>query len=171
MKKECIAIIGVLILTSLAAVGRNPPAIEIAPENMQRHRMGVEVSTVSAPDDSRDLLRFKVSAPATFDAHRGRIILVGLSGTNVAFMIPVATVREDDRILGQFDMAREQLAHTQCLVQYVEGAMIATAFHLRLLEFAEKKEKRQIGIGTPLAERPSHTTNRTDRVISGSAAY
>jgi hypothetical protein len=40
-------------------------------------------------------------------------------------------------------MAREQLAHTQCLVQYVEGAMIATAFHLRLLEFAEKKEKRQ----------------------------
>ena len=28
-----------------------------------------------------------------------------------------------------------------------------------------------IGIGTPLAERPSHTTSRTDRVISGSAAY
>jgi hypothetical protein len=28
-----------------------------------------------------------------------------------------------------------------------------------------------IGIGTPLSERPSHTTNRTDRVISGSAAY
>jgi hypothetical protein len=27
-----------------------------------------------------------------------------------------------------------------------------------------------IGIGTPLAERPSRTTNRTDRVISGSAA-
>jgi len=27
-----------------------------------------------------------------------------------------------------------------------------------------------IGIGTPLAERPSHTTDRTDRVTSGSAA-
>jgi hypothetical protein len=26
-----------------------------------------------------------------------------------------------------------------------------------------------IGIGTPLAERPSHTTNRTDHVVSGSA--
>ncbi len=142
MKKEGIAIVGVLILTSLAAVGR-PPAIEVAPENMQRHRMGVEVSTVSAPDGSRDLLRFKVSAPATFDAHRGTIIVVGLSGTNVAFRIPVATVREDDRILGYFEIAREQLAHTQCLVQYVEGDLIATAFHLRLLEFAEKKQKSQ----------------------------
>ena len=32
-----------------------------------------------------------------------------------------------------------------------------------------KMNERAIGIGTPLAERPPHTTNRTDRVISGSA--
>jgi len=32
------------------------------------------------------------------------------------------------------------------------------------------KEGDPIGIGTPLAGRPSHTTNRTDRVVSGSAA-
>jgi hypothetical protein len=35
----------------------------------------------------------------------------------------------------------------------------------------EKWQSVSIGIGTPLSERPSHTTNRTDRVISGSAAY
>jgi len=34
-----------------------------------------------------------------------------------------------------------------------------------------RSEEKAIGIGTPLSERPSHTTNRTDRVISGSAAY
>jgi len=34
-----------------------------------------------------------------------------------------------------------------------------------------KKTMKSIGIGTPLAERPSHTTDRTDRVTSGSAAY
>ncbi len=28
-------------------------------------------------------------------------------------------------------------------------------------------DKGAIGIGTPLAERPSHTTDRTDRVTSG----
>jgi len=28
---------------------------------------------------------------------------------------------------------------------------------------------KPIGIGTPLAERPSHTTDRTDRVTSGSS--
>ena len=32
------------------------------------------------------------------------------------------------------------------------------------------KTETPIGIGTPLAGRPSHTTDRTDRVISGSAA-
>jgi len=36
---------------------------------------------------------------------------------------------------------------------------------------ALRSEEKAIGMGTPLSGSPPHTTNRTDRVISGSAAY
>jgi hypothetical protein len=40
------------------------------------------------------------------------------------------------------------------------------------LDRAERKQEGiAIGMGTPLTERPSRTTNRTDRVMRGSSAY
>ncbi len=48
----------------------------------------------------------------------------------------------------------------------------AAVLILNMLLFTANKQGRivPIGIGTPLAGRPSHTTDRTDRVTSGSAA-
>jgi len=52
-----------------------------------------------------------------------------------------------------------------------DGAYEANMPVNKTLENEFEKVRQQIGIGTPLAERPSHTTDRTDRVTSGSAAY
>ena len=40
---------------------------------------------------------------------------------------------------------------------------------IQAMTFEELKKKESIGIGTPLAGRPSLTTARTDRVYGGSA--
>ena len=143
MKKEVIAISGWLLLSGLAALGRNLPAIEVVPGDEERFRISVEVSQVPDSDTFPGLLRFSVSAPATHDVHRGRLVLVGQSGTNISFSVTVATSMEGDRILGQFQISRDQLTRTQCLIQYVDGDSIYTAFHLRLTEFIKQKEKRQ----------------------------
>ena len=52
------------------------------------------------------------------------------------------------------------------------GMLLAAGISLMtfLIRTENSKTKDSIGIGTPLAERPSHTTDRTDRVTSGSAA-
>ena len=51
------------------------------------------------------------------------------------------------------------------------GVVDKKSLNLKVLKTYEKTRKRRhpIGIGTPLTGRPSHTTNRTDHVVSGSA--
>ncbi len=168
---------GILLgLWAQTATARLVPMIDVTPENESNYGIRVTVEPAMTLHPHQEMIGFTVQCLAVTNEHLFARMNVRLfNSTNVLYTSGLQVSITNGLVWSPgFGLSEEQIGHTQLTITYRRetyppGNPPDPVYRIDLKAYYDRFKKSHIGIGSPIAEAPSHTTVRTDRVYGGSA--